>query len=314
MVYFSIIRDTRLGNWLFQYATALSLSDEVAAYVEPMYRASKGEQPFGDLDELLAKYPELFSDQIPICHDLPVDVVKIEEKGSEYSPLPKIERGKNYRIRGYFQSEKYFDEQKVRTLFAMSAKRKEYLWGKYGEWLSRPNVTGISVKRTNYLQIPHRFPFVNLRYYRDCIAQLPECRDFIVCSDDIPWCKRTFPRAFPDKNFLFVENEKVLDQLYIHTLCKNNIIPNSTFSWWGAWLNDNPGKKVFMPTQWYGFGSHWEGRSEKDIYFKNVIRVKNHYTFWPIIKGLWLYSWNRFKITFYPAKRFVSVNILGGTH
>ena len=314
MVYFSILRDTRLGNWLFQYATALSLSDNIAAYVEPVRTVRKGGQPFGDLDELLAKYKELFEDRIPICHELPADVVKIEEREPGYVPMPKIEEGRDYWLRGYFQSEKYFDEQKVRERFAISSKRREYLENKYGEWLSRPNVTGISVKRTNYLKVPHHYPFVNLRYYRDCLAQLPDCNDFIVCSDDIPWCERNFQKAFPDKRFLFIKNESVLDQLYIHALCKNNIIPNSTFSWWGAWLNDNPNKKVFMPTQWFGFGYHWDGWTEKDIYFKNAIKVENHYTAWPIIKGTWLYSWNWFKVTFYPIKRFITVNILGGTH
>ena len=314
MVYFSIIRDTRLGNWLFQYATALSLSNDVAAYVEPQRVISVRGQPFGDLDELLSKYKEIFEDRIPICHELPSDVFKIEEKGSLYNKIGPLDPLRNYWIRGYFQSEKYFDTQKVRERFAISPQRKSYLEKKYGEWLSRPNVTGISVKRTNYLKIPHLYPLVNLRYYRDCIARLPECRDFIVCSDDIRWCKKVFPKAFPGKNFIFIENEKVLDQLYIHTLCKNNIIPNSTFSWWGAWLNDNPDKKVFMPTQWYGFGYHRLGVVEDDIYFRGVIKVRNHYTLWPILKGTWLYVWYQFKVTFYPIKRFVTVNILGGTH
>jgi hypothetical protein len=65
-----------------------------------------------------------------------------------------------------------------------------------------------------------------------------------VFSDDIPWCRANFP-----KNFIFVD---IIDYLAFDLMrvCKHHIIANSTFSWWAAYLNDNPDKVVISPKKW----------------------------------------------------------------
>ena len=134
-------------------------------------------------------------------------------------------------IDGYFQSAKYFDEQLVRRLFSPDPSMVGYLRGKYGAWLDSPGVTGISVRRGgDYLRIPDRHPFVGLGYFKKAISLFPAETKFIVCSDDIRWCRK----HFRGERFLFVEGESVLAQLYVHVLCQNNILSNSSFSWWGG--------------------------------------------------------------------------------
>jgi hypothetical protein len=51
---------------------------------------------------------------------------------------------------------------------------------------------------------------------------------------------------------LFIENEQDYIDLYLMSLCENNIIANSSFSWWGSWLNKNKEKKIIAPSKWFG--------------------------------------------------------------
>jgi len=59
------------------------------------------------------------------------------------------------------------------------------------------------------------------------------------------------------------------------SLCRNNIISNSSFSWWGAWLNANPAKRVLSPGMWFGYNLSHDWR---DIYFRGMEVVPNSYT------------------------------------
>ena len=169
-------------------------------------------------------------------------------------------------------------------MFGPDSERIASLEGRFGDWLSRPGVTGISVRRGDYLRKAAWHPFVGERYFRDCIARLPDVRDFIVCSDGMGWCKKFFPKAFPGRHFLFVEGESVLNQLYVHTLCANNIVSNSSFSWWGAWLAERrrraEGVKgvTLAPSMWLGYLPRRRGVDWSDVYFDGMEIVKNSYT------------------------------------
>lgn len=262
----------RLGNWMFQYAAAKSLHVPFKAYWKP----SIWKMP-------IHEYVDLFHD-LEIVNEIgPME--RYREPKFGYSQIPDFDFSKDILFTGDFQSDKYFDKPLIRAAFAPTAKRIAELRVKYGEWISRPHVTGLSVRRTDYLSMPEIHPFLGLEYYRRCLALLPACRDFIVCSDDIGWCRATFPKAFPDRNFYFVEGESVMNQLYVHTLCQNNIVSNSSFSWWGAWLNPNPQKRVFMPSMWLGFRLKRQGMDWSDLYFEGVEVVRNGYTLAQVAKG-----------------------------
>ena len=75
---------------------------------------------------------------------------------------------------------------------------------------------------------------------------LPNCF-YIICSDDIEWCKDNFKI----KN-VYYSNEKYYHDLFLMSCCEHNIIANSSFSWWSAYLNNNPDKKVISPKKWFG--------------------------------------------------------------
>ena len=281
MVYFRLFGN--LGNLLFQYATAVSLGRGRAVGVPDSEKTLAQLKEYGELFRGLETVPSA-----------PPGALKVEQVRCDHTEFPEP-AGRNLFISGYFQSEQYFDRDLVYRLLKPADERVSGLRGKYGDWLSRPGVTGISVRRGDYLRKAAWHPFVGERYFLDCIARLPDVRDFIVCSDGMEWCKNFFPKAFPGRHFLFVEGESVLDQLYVHTLCANNIVSNSSFSWWGAWLAERrrraEGVKgvTLAPSMWLGYAPRRMGGDWGDIYFDGMEVVRNRYSFrlwlaahWPV--------------------------------
>lgn len=271
MVYVALYGN--LGNLLFQYGTALTLGKGQAIGVT-------------DSPKTIAQVREDYATLFPgleLVAKPPEGALVVRQPRFDQMTLPDA-TGRDVYLEGFFQSENYFDKAMVYERFKPSAARVARLREKYGEWLSRPGVTGISVRRGDYLRKAAWHPFVGENYFRDCLARLPGVRDFVVCSDGMAWCKRFFPKAFPDRNFLFVEGESVLDQLAVHTLCANNVISNSSYSWWGAWLAERrrraEGAKgvTLAPSLWLGYKPKSRGAQWADMYFDGCEVVRNRYS------------------------------------
>ena len=270
MVYFRLFGN--LGNLLFQYATGVSLGKGLAIGVTDSPKTLSQ----------LKDYADLFG-SLEVIPSAPPDAFVVEQVRCDHTKFPDP-CGRDIFISGYFQSEQYFNKELVYRLFKPDESRVARLRAKYGEWLLNPGVTGISVRRGDYLKKAAWHPFVGEQYFRDCIARLPNVKDFVICSDGMEWCKRFFPKVFPDRRFLFVEGETVLDQLYVHTLCANNIVSNSSFSWWGAWLAEQRRRSkggcgvTFAPSMWLGYEPKRMGGDWSDIYFDGMEVVKNRYS------------------------------------
>ena len=118
------------------------------------------------------------------------------------------------------------------------------------------NSVSIHVRRGDYLEDNNkkRFTQLGLDYYNKGIEFMKNNFSnvkFFVFSNDIEWCKKNFERS---NDFIYVGNNKLEDyhDFSLIKFCKHNIIANSTFSWWGAYLNNNQNKIVIMPKNWYG--------------------------------------------------------------
>ncbi len=99
--------------------------------------------------------------------------------------------------------------------------------------------------------------------------------DFFVFSDDVDWCKSELVNKLNNvKSVTVVENEKDYIDFYLMSMCKHNIITNSTFSWWSAYLNQNPAKIVIMPEHWFN-KDHKMGKiyNEKQLHVSGWIIV-----------------------------------------
>ena len=89
-----------------------------------------------------------------------------------------------------------------------------------------------------------------MQYYYDAINIIEKEHKqltLFIFSDDISWVKKNLKTNYP---IIFIEGNKSHEDLTLISLCRHNIIANSTFSWWGAWLNTNPKKIVIAPNQW----------------------------------------------------------------
>ncbi len=272
MVFLNYSNATNLGNWLFQILAGYGLGRGDVAW---FCTSAKGREK---LERFRCLYPEM-----RIFKTLPQGTVRYREPTFEYSPIANLS-AEHVLLDGYFQSPHYFPKN-AREYLTCPEKIRQQLDADYGAIFANGTV-GISVRRGDYLRLPHRHPFVGTRYLTQAVKRFDPSSVYLVCSDDIAWCKRFFSEGrFPGRKFVFVEGKSVLAQLYAQAFCTHNIIGNSTFSWWGAWLNSNPNKRVIFPSLWFGFAIK---SNPRELYFEGCEIVKNHYTLRLFVHALWM--------------------------
>jgi len=229
-----------LANFCFQIVAAYSLAidnkDEAFFYEDIAHQGHNS----------INSYKDNIFKKINFKSGNPTPSLIFNEVGFEYNKIPYQP---NMFMVGYFQSEKYFkhNRESILDLFSINSEIGHYIDEKYG-YLLDSNSCSLHVRRGDYLSLPDYHPVCTMDYYRNAIAEFSDDTRFLVFSDDIQWCKENFK----GDNFHFIEGEKDYVDLYLMSLCNNNIIANSSFSWWGAWLNNTPNKKVIAPKQWFG--------------------------------------------------------------
>jgi len=170
---------------------------------------------------------------------------------------------KNFWIDGYFQSEKYFinNRNKILQKFKASSDLENTIKTKYKNLLNH-KLTSVHVRRGDYVRLSNYHTVLPVHYYNECIQKLDSTTElFLIFSDDINWCKQNFKHD----RCIFVKDEKDYIELYLMSYCQNNIISNSSFSWWGAWLNENKDKKVLAPSSEMWFGPFYKNYNCSDI-------------------------------------------------
>jgi len=149
---------------------------------------------------------------------------------------------------GYFQSEKYFSHYRdlLLKLFAPNKEDLEYIQKKYTWLLEHPCTIGVQVRYYKG-QFPNGgiYPQYGKDYLEKAMAMFPQSALFIISSNDLDFTRKNIPDWV--ENVFFLENEICLIDLFLLSFCKHNIITNSSFGWWSAWLNQNPDKVVLRP-------------------------------------------------------------------
>lgn len=189
----------------------------------------------------------------------------------------------NVSLHGFFQSEKYFknvedvirreytfhDEHLVPCKEIMSPYADQepiMLHVRRGD----PNLTDARGFKWSYTQCSSMHPPQTIEYYENALAQFDDNQPVFVFSDSIDWVKEQ--EFFSGDRFLISEPvDKYADgsltpyaDLCLMSLCSHAIIANSSMSWWGAWLQSNPNKKVIAPKNW--FGTAFADKDTTDLY------------------------------------------------
>lgn len=177
-----------------------------------------------------------------------------------YKPISHstILKGSVY-FSGYWQSEKYFEsiQDKVRKVFKFKEPKSPHVITILND-IRESEAVSIHVRRGDYLSNNHVYRNLNEDgFYEKAISlineRIPNAK-FFVFSDDSEWCEQ----IFTEENSCVVDcntgDNSYLD-MFLMTQCKHNIIANSSFSWWGAWLNEHQDKIVISPKEWFATNS-----------------------------------------------------------
>ena len=260
----SIIRGG-LGNNLFIIASGLGIADKLNRNYfinsnmseRNPHKTMSYDCFFGDIPKKNADInTQLGSRLHKIWHVNKSVMTLTEDQNStgRFQDYPKDIQEELVIIDGYRQTEKYFShiEDQVREYFSCS-EDNVYLEIKRGSAF-------IHVRRGDYKTIGFLHDLTS--YFKRGIASFSNVNQWYVFSDDIEWCKKQ--ETFKGMNFMEGYNE--VDTLWMISQCdKGGVCSNSSFSWWGSWLNSNIGKKVIFPYPWFPNG---DVSKNKDIYYK----------------------------------------------
>lgn len=175
-------------------------------------------------------------------HDWNPNLTKevVKEQGHEYNYIPfrGSYRRKNIELDGYWQSELYFKDywEEIRPLFRMN-------------WEMKPGFVSVHVRRGDYVKFADKHPPVTKEYVENALQYIGGNYEPLFFSDDIQWCMDTFRYGS------FVENGDTIGDMELMSSCEHNIIANSSYSWFGAYFNQNPNKIVIGPKVWFGPGN-----------------------------------------------------------
>lgn len=252
-----------LGNQMFQYAAGLGLAKRLKTnvYVDLTWiRETAGtsdvtNRPFElgifGIHERKKKLPERAS--------LLYSGLKFfKENGFEYNPGINDLCGNVY-LDGHWASYRYFlnAKKEVQKAFTFpqktSSKNQEML-----KQIKNSASVSIHVRRGDYVSNKEYSKYFGQlssgAYYKEAVELINkrvENPHFYVFSDDPTWCKKNLNLG---EKITFVDHnppDKGYEDMHLMSVCQHNIIANSTFSWWGAWLNTNPGKIVMAPKLWF---------------------------------------------------------------
>ena len=287
-----------LGNQMFQYALGISLSIEKNTELLIHTQEAQGDDTHNGFE--LAR---VFGVKAKVACDKDLSKVlgvrssawlmkKLRSRklgilrGNHYIVEPHFEyygeifnAPRDSFIRGYWQSEQYFSNvrQAILQEFVFDNEMSNNNYDSAAIIKQHISIS-IHVRRGDYISNPKvnkMHGVLSLEYYKRAIAHINnEVQNalFILFSDDSDWVKGHLAKnLLPNNNYIVIDHNKgdgSYNDMRLMSLCSHNIIANSTFSWWGAWLNQHKEKIVIAPENWFS-----TNKNKKNLYPKSWVTL-----------------------------------------
>ena len=292
-----------LGNQLFQIYTTIAHADRINSrffffnVTELKNSVTDRHTYWGSIFSKLQPFlvnPEKIKQE---------DIGIIREKGFTYSQLPIILTGDQTKrprmqmqmqmLHGYFQSYKYFDEYcyTINRILRLD-EHKVRLTNKYLKLINDDQPISMHFRRADYKNLPKCYVLLDADYYKTALRRIivattnpnqnqnkskPLNKVLYFCEDqdleDVDKMILDIKSEFPTIVFERADPElEDWEQLILMSLCRHNIIANSTFSWWGAYLNTSREKIVVCPTMWFGEAMR-QSHDLKDIFPPDWMKI-----------------------------------------
>jgi len=266
-----------LGNQMFQYATARRLSQKHNASLRlditvynsmeerdtPRHFELDQYQISGKVasqEELAMMLPQDFQAAMPFRAKRRLGLDKrlrpLGESAKGLNSIVLKARDNTYLV-GWWQNEGYFSDIRDILYDEFKPKKTSAYTNALLKQMDGEEAISIHVRRGDYVSNKHANKEHGLApkdYYESAIKLLGgkvKNPRFYVFSDDLEWCRKNLNLG---KDAVFVDGngaDRAYEDIYLMQHCRHNIVANSSFSWWGAWLNDNPDKIVIAPLQWF---------------------------------------------------------------
>lgn len=264
--------DGGLGNQMFQYAFGAYVASHANTklWIDTSSYADKPNHGFlldkfniqspvagvEQLRELPAKYrnnqaPEGILDRLRLRK-----LRRVKEAKFGFNPK-FLRTSKNSYLVGYWQSEKYFPGMRDQLLREFSLKDSLTEESRrVAEKIETANSVSLHVRRGDYLtnsaaaEIYENLP---IEYYRHAVQQIAQRETDLqgfVFSNDIDWCKEKLKLDIPVHYVDHTTADTAYEDMQLMQLASHNVIANSTFSWWSAWLNQNA-RTIISPAHWF---------------------------------------------------------------
>ena len=253
-----------LGNQMFQISKALSEGFENnidVKFKKESFIPMEGNQP--------SKYENNIFRNIKF-EDYDDNILQINEPSWQYNDIG-VFYYKPVKYYGYFQSSKNFKSQgeKIKSCFSPTEDFIKKIKNLYPKIFDKNSVS-IHVRRGDYIGVSEILPIIDKTYIDECLNQIGKHSHIFIFSNDKEWCKKNLNY----ENYTVVEGLDDYEELWSISLCNHNIMSNSSFSWWGSYLNLNENKIVTAPSIWFGPKGE---KNYQDIYEDEWIKINVKY-------------------------------------
>lgn len=247
-----------LGNQLFQIFNLISYClDHNNIFV-----LEKRESLRGPIRNYNVYWDSVFKNIHKHCKKSKFNFPVIRENSFTFARIPEIPLNKHVKFFGYFQSYKYFQHnfEKINDLLDFPSQKKEIL---ENNPLDYENMISIHFRIGDYAQLQGYHPLMTPEYYMRCIDYIiqksnrTDWKFLVFCEKNdlhiVDSSLSIIKQKHPEINFIICNHElKDWQQMLQMSLCKHNIIANSSFSWWAAYFNSDKEKIVCYPSIWFG--------------------------------------------------------------